>query len=241
MIQNGILASWADKYETSEFIKHDPIMFPRQYQEKKDIEISAVLTSWIAYGNRKAIIKTARLLDDEMGGTPYMFIKNCGYNKWFNDENSFYRFFKYKDLYMLCARLHNIYEHNVTLEDCLAGCIKLNGVNLTKALQITFNGIVGIPVQLGCSACKRLVMLQRWLVRKNSPVDIGIWSLVSTEDLLIPLDVHVHSISLELGLTKRRSADMKTAIEITNYFKNIFPHDPSRGDFSLFGKDIEMR
>ena len=90
-------------------------------------------------------------------------------------------------------------------------------------------------------ACKRMHLMLRWLVRHNSPVDIGIWSFLDQSRLLIPLDTHVHRIALELGLTSRKSADMKTAVEITETMKEIFPYDPSRGDFALFGYGVEHK
>lgn len=79
----------------------------------------------------------------------------------------------------------------------------------------------------------------RWMVRKDSPVDLGIWQRVDPKDLIIPLDVHVHNVALELGLTSRKRADMKAAMEVTEAMRQIFPDDPARGDFALFGYGIE--
>ena len=82
-------------------------------------------------------------------------------------------------------------------------------------------------------------MLLRWLVRGNSPVDLGLWTWYSKENLLMPLDVHVMRQANELGLIKSKSANLKTAQELTKKMKEIFPDDPLRGDFALFGYDIE--
>ncbi len=70
------LLDWAKQFETPDFIKDDPIFFPHKYSDKKDIEISAFLTSWIAFGNRKLIMQQAEILDNLMGNSPYAFIMN---------------------------------------------------------------------------------------------------------------------------------------------------------------------
>lgn len=75
------------------------------------------------------------------------------------------------------------------------------------------------------------------MARRDSLVDLGIWQRVDPNDLIIPLDVHVHNAALELKLTGRNKADMRAAAEITEVMKRIFPGDPARGDFALFGYD----
>lgn len=84
-------------------------------------------------------------------------------------------------------------------------------------------------------------MFMRWMVRDDGIVDIGIWKTVDKNDLVIPLDTHVHRIALELGITKRKTTDIKTAKEITHYFRRIFPGDPARGDFALFGYGVNNK
>ena len=83
-------------------------------------------------------------------------------------------------------------------------------------------------------------MLLRWMARKNSPVDLGLWD-IDPAKLIIPVDTHVHRIALELGLTKRKQADMKTALEITEAMREIWLDDPAKGDFALFGYGINNK
>ena len=82
------------------------------------------------------------------------------------------------------------------------------------------------------SACKRLNLFLRWMVRSDD-VDPGDWKDVSASKLIIPLDTHMHRISLSLGLTKRKQANMGTAKEITEGFRQISPDDPVKYDFAL--------
>ena len=77
-------------------------------------------------------------------------------------------------------------------------------------------------------------MFRRWMVRDDGIVDLGVWKRTSPSSLIIPLDVHVHRAALEQGITKRKSSDITTAIEITEFLKSVFPDDPCMGDFALF-------
>jgi len=80
--------------------------------------------------------------------------------------------------------------------------------------------------------------MRRWMIRDDGKVDLGEWKNSSPEDLLIPLDVHVYDEAFALGLTKRKQKDIITVEEITDSFREIFPGDPCKGDFSLFGYGI---
>jgi len=84
------------------------------------------------------------------------------------------------------------------------------------------------------AANKKIHMFRRWMVRDDGKVDLGIWKEISPDSLIIPLDVHVHREAIKLGITSRKSSDITTAKEITQYLKNVFPGDPCLGDFALF-------
>lgn len=113
----------------------------------------------------------------------------------------------------------------------------LMGVDKWKAKH----GRWRLPVLHGTSACKRLAMFLRWMVRTDGIVDLGIWrTAVHPRQLIIPLDTHVHQISLRLGLTGQKTATLRTAREITDALAKVFPDDPCLGDFALFGYDINQ-
>ena len=232
------LKNWAHKYNRKEFIYSDPIQFPHRYSDSKDIEISAFLTAWISYGNRKSIITKAEKLDNMFERKPYHFIINRTYSVHLNNTKSFYRFFKYEDLYCICERLHYCYKKFGSLESALQS---IPDNNLLCRIQTIFTGIKGIPKTNGNSACKRLCMFLRWMIRQDNTVDFGIWENFSPIELIIPLDTHVHQIALKCGITQRASSDIKTAMEITDFMKQIFPEDPCLGDFALFGYGINNK
>ena len=90
MIINNELAieirEWADKYETADFISSDPVQFPRLYSWR-DAEVSGFITSWLSFGNRKAIIGAAERMDREFGGSPYGWLMDRQYVKVYNYQN----------------------------------------------------------------------------------------------------------------------------------------------------------
>lgn len=237
-----LLQKWAKEYNTTSFIKDDPVQFPHRFTDKRDIEISAFLTSWLSYGSRMLIIRKVQELHEHMGDSPYMWLMGQGYNSPtdtgipFRDRSgSFYRFYKWTDLNDLCACLTQIYISYTTMEDAL---LAMNASSPIKALTMVFETVKGVPSS-DSSACKRLAMFLRWMVRDDGIVDFGLWKKIARpRDLLIPLDTHVHQMSLELGLTGQKSAHFKTAREITDALAEVFPDDPCLGDFALFGYGV---
>ena len=159
------LLDWAKQFETPDFIKDDPIFFPHKYSDKKDIEISAFLTSWIAFGNRKLIMQQAEILDNLMGNSPYDFIMNKVWEQYKENTNTFYRMFTYHDFFCICQRLYNIYQEWDDLEVFYEGYN-----NVIREIQTDFGGVKGIPKLERDSPCKRICLFLRWVVRK-SPVD----------------------------------------------------------------------
>lgn len=239
------LRAWAEQYNTKAFIPADPIQFPHRFTDLRDREISAFLTAWISYGRRSHILAKAEALHARMGASPYAFIRegDTTFRPLAEEavrpgaRNTFYRFYTYADLHALCWRLKEIYDRYDSLEDALLSVDELDPI---RRIQRLFAPLPGIPVMNGASACKRLAMFLRWMVRTDGIVDFGLWRKVATpDDLLIPLDTHVHQISLELGLTRQKAATYRTAVEITEALREVFPGDPCLGDFALFGYDMD--
>ena len=226
------LITWAQTYEVPGFIKTDPIQFPHRFNRKQDVEISALITSYLAFGHRPQIIKKVDELHHIMGKSPYDYIRRGDFSAFPEGNRKFYRFISYTDMNHLLQALRGYYNYYNDLEIALNDSSCDSPVN---ALQNLFGHIHYMPDAGSTSACKRMSMLLRWMVRDNSPVDLGIWQTMDKSMLLIPVDVHVHRMSLKLGITNRKSADMVTAVEIREFFKEVFPGDPAKGDFSLFG------
>lgn len=239
-----LLRCLARQYNTKDFIQNDPVRFPHRYTDKRDIEISALICSWIAYGNRKQIVLTLDKLHSEFGDSPFRYLQSKAYATYCHNEQCLYRFYTYRDFYRLCDTLYKIYIEDCfpSLEDKLLSVQRhySSCVSLLQVIISLFHGQTGIP-QSTSSACKRLCLFLRWLIRKDSIVDFGIWNILPQSELLIPLDTHVFRMAKELKLTNRNQADMKTVVEISNRLKEVFPDDPVLGDFALFGYGIDRK
>ena len=234
------LKQLASQYNTKTFIDADPIRFPHRFSKQTDIEISAFLSAWIAYGRREMIIAKLEWLHKMIGESPTDWIQSESYQQlpFPSDGNrgTFYRFYTFNDLRQLCERLHFIYEHEDTMEKAL---LKQSERDLLGKVQQSFEGVCGIPDRTSKSACKRLAMFLRWMVRQDGIVDFGLWKSFSPKDLIIPLDTHVFQMAKQLALTSRNTADKTTALEITQQLRKVFPDDPCLGDFALFGYGID--
>lgn len=236
-----LLIRLAERYETKEFIKDDPIHYPHEVAKRggsvKDIEISAILSSWLAYGNRKQFCSTLQALHELMDYKPYEYLNSHSWRIFKDCDCSMYRFFTYHDFYTLFDNLR-IYYFDIYKSHSIGEILRQSNDPLQKLITL-FDNIKGFPIN-DKSACKRLNMLLRWMSRKDSPVDLGLWN-IDPSKLIIPVDTHVHRMALDLGLTKRRQADMKTALEITDAMREIWPEDPAKGDFALFGYGVNHK
>lgn len=233
----------AEQYEKPEFITDDPVQFPRQFGYKCSQEIVGFIAAWLAYGNRKAILSTCEKLCKEMERlTPYMYIKNMGWRKYIDSEEPLYRFFKEKDFADLCRALKEIYDNNEDMEEALSKnyTCTMGATDYLDALISLFPGVKGIP-QDSKSACKRLNMFLRWMCRRNSPVDLGIWSFIPQSSLLIPLDTHVATVGRQLGLITGKGDSMNTVLELTTNCRNVYPLDPCKCDYALFGYGVNNK
>lgn len=223
----NILIEYADKYENHDFIGNDPIQFPHRFSLKQDIEVSGLLTAIMSFGNRKQIIKKANLLHDIMESSPYKYVLS---KEWENDfhkdrKDSFYRMLSYSDFHKYFSLLHSIYSEHSSLEDALLSSKEKTAVDKLCVLMGVSNK----------SPQKKLNMFLRWMIRQNSSVDFGIWSSFNPAELIIPMDVHVCNVSYLLGLTPNKTYSLNNAKRITKALSEIFPNDPCKGDFALFG------
>ncbi len=229
----------AEQYESADFIESDPIQIPHQFNSKADIEISAFFVAMLAWGNRKSIIKSGEKLVEIMGNTPHDYIMN--YDK--NTHLKFaHRTFNGTDLDFFFRSLHQIYKES-DLEACFKGDEHSSLMsNISGFREIFFSteheyrSEKHISNPLKNSACKRLVMYLRWMVRDSKKgVDFGIWNNIKPAQLYIPLDIHTGNISRKLGILSRSQSDWKASEELINYCRKLDPEDPAKYDFALFG------
>lgn len=246
MIMKSDIDALVLKYETIDFVKNDPIQFPKRYSDKKDVEISAFIASLLAYGRRDVFIKKLEDLFDIAQNEPYNFIMNFESGMLGNFN---YRFGKSQDFSQIFSIMRELYESNSGLESLFKYAFE-NPVENNVFIPVIgyFYSRVKEPVGQGFyfmlpnprngGAMKRMCMFLRWMVRKG-PVDLGIWDFILPSNLLIPLDVHVARISREMGLLKRASNDFKAVLELTENLKKFDYNDPIKYDFAMFGYGVD--
>ena len=222
------LIGWAEEYNDPKYFQEDPIIFPtrlaRKYEAGEaslaDVEIAALLAGHLAWGRRAMIVRDCNRMLDEMCWKPYDYVRNGEYR----DENaSMHRTIKWHDFAAICRRLKDIYTATDSIEgmsDMEIRCRIFGQKEDRKAPN------------------KKISMMRRWLVRDDGKVDLGVWKASDKKNLILPLDVHVYDQATALGLTGRRQKDIVTAREITDAFKEIWPEDPCKGDFALFGYGV---
>jgi uncharacterized protein (TIGR02757 family) len=224
-------------YNRPEFIEKDPILFSHRYSAKQDIEITALLTSTIAWGNRKMILNSCEKMLGIMGRSPYDFVMSGSYSS-FEESKNIHRTFFGRDFIYICNGLKKIYAENGDMENVFNRKNDTwNGISAFRETLAEANGGIysrHISNPDG-SACKRLHMMLRWLCRKDGIVDLGIWKSIYESWLYIPLDVHVSRIGRNLGLIERKANDRKTVELLTAELKKFCPEDPIKYDFALFG------
>ncbi len=239
------------RYNQPGFITLDPISIPREYSKKQDIEIAGFIAAMLAWGQRKTIINKCREFFSMMDNTPYDFILNHSDAELKPFLNFRHRTFNPTDALYFISFFKWHYQRYASLEDGFIPSPVYPSMEMR--LNHFFNHFFSlpdhpvrtykhIPSPTRNSACKRMNMFLRWMVRKDKAgVDFGLWSQISPSELICPCDLHVDRVARRLGLISRKQTDWKTAIELTENLKKLDPDDPVKYDFALFGLGIEER
>ncbi len=241
------------QYNTLDFISNDPVCIPHRFNKKQDIEISGFFASIFAWGNRTTIINKCSELLERMDNRPHEFVLHHTPSDLKKLIGFKHRTFNDTDLLYTIAFFNDWYSKHKSLEDAFAVHIKPKHQNIEFALngfRNTFFSLEDIPTRtykhiaspVQQSACKRINMYLRWMVRNDSyGVDFGIWKKIKPAILVCPLDVHVQRVATELGLLTRTQSDWKAAIELTQNLKTLDPNDPVKYDFALFGLGVNKK
>jgi uncharacterized protein (TIGR02757 family) len=244
------------EYNRPSFIEKDPVSIPHRFSKKQDIEISGFFAALFAWGNRTSIINSCNRLLAAMDNAPYDFVRMHKPADLKPLLSFVHRTFNATDLFWLLHFLQQHYLRYDTLESAFSQYINPLSTDIAQAL-IGFNNYVfslpdapertrkHISTPAKNSACKRLNMFLRWMVRNdggNTPhVDFGIWTGISPAQLICPLDVHVANVARRMNLLQRTQNDWKAASELTVQLRRLSPEDPVQYDFALFGLGVMER
>lgn len=243
------LKAWLDRearrVNSPEFIAADPVQFPRRFEKLQDIEIAALLSASIAWGNRKMICNNCEKMLRLMEQRPYDYVMDEGYEEL--PEGNIHRTFFVRNFRHYLRGLRRIFQQHGSLAnfalhehvgDAEAPAWKL-AEGLNRELAAANGGECDsrcLPQNLSTTALKRLNMALRWLVRDDGIVDLGVWRhVMAPSQLFIPLDVHVGDTARALGILNRKANDRRAVEELTEVLRKFNPSDPVLYDYALFG------
>lgn len=243
-----LLETLHDRYNEPGFVEGDPVSVPHMFSAAGDIEISGFLASTIAWGNRKAIVKSARRMVDFMDGAPYDFTVNATEADLKTLEKYVHRTFNGGDFADFVRSLGRLCREHGGLGEYFGKRYAATGDIRTvlsdfrreffvcRHLPRCEKHISSIDRK---ASCKRLNMFLRWMVRDDGRgVDFGLWKSIPPSALYLPLDVHSGRMGRELGLLTRSQDDWKAVEEITASLREFDAVDPVKYDFALFGAGI---
>ena len=230
-------------------LEPDPLQFPHMFEDENDIEVMGFIASVFAYGSVIQIINTLHKLVERMDNSPFDFVVHFNIEK---DAAKFgglsHRFYTEADIIRLFFLVQIAYKEYGSLNKLFQDGFKNSDENVKYGIinfsnfflsnyrsnfgEIT-NGIKFMfPLPEKGSACKRMNLFLRWMVR-NDELDLGLWNEIPKQKLIIPVDTHIAKICRQLNLTERKNISWIMAEEITNNLKKYDPLDPVKFDFAL--------
>jgi uncharacterized protein (TIGR02757 family) len=236
-------------------LANDPLSFCHRFDAPEDREVAGLIASSFAYGNVKIILRNLESIFSRIGASPRRFAERfdpaegadlfAGFKHRFNDS---------RDLCALLYAIKLMISESGSIESFFSKGCNPEDVDVSDALASFSSAVLAFdykpvfrtkvppensyfnflfPSPESGSACKRLCMYLRWMVRPADGIDLGVWKSISPSKLIIPVDAHIQRICRLLGFTARKQADWKMAREITKQLRRFDPLDPVKYDFSI--------
>ncbi|PYS55100.1 MAG: TIGR02757 family protein [Acidobacteria bacterium] len=249
------LDTFLDNFPKERHLASDPVQFVHRYEDPRDREVVGLIASAFAYGNVKIILRTVSNVLGYLGSSPARTIACFDPHRDSRRLRGFYhRFNTSRDLVVLFWIIGRTLQDYGSLESAFASALSADDVEVTGALDRFCEILLGFgherfyprgelqrragvrfffPSPSQGSACKRLNLYLRWMVRREDGIDCGVWTRVAPRQLVIPLDTHIARISSYIGLTDMRSPGWSMALDITRSLRKLHCDDPLRYDFAL--------
>jgi uncharacterized protein (TIGR02757 family) len=249
------LDTFIDNFPKEKHLANDPVRFVHRYEDPRDREVVGLISSVFAYGNVKSVLRTVDSALGYLGPSPARTIAAFDPRKDSRRLIGFYhRFNTSRDLAVLFWIMRRALEDYGSLEGAFASALSAKDADITDALENFCKILLGfgheqfyprgelkrrigvrflLPAPSQGSACKRLNLYLRWMVRPDDGIDCGVWTRVSPRQLVIPLDTHIARISTYIGLTGMRNPGWAMALDITRSLRHLHADDPVRYDFAL--------
>jgi uncharacterized protein (TIGR02757 family) len=248
---HGYLDGLVRRYERPAFIDEDPISIPHGFSDREDRAVIGLFAALLAWGRRDVMLRKLRELCERMRMQPARFVRRYDDRRDAERLDGFkHRTFQPIDARWLVKNLRSALEKYGSMQRLFTRHLVPSAEHVGPAIQGFSETILQIdpetPARLrkhlarpeAGSACKRLAMYLRWMVR-GGPVDFGTWRQIRPAQLLVPLDTHSGRTARRLGLLRgRKSNDWKAALQLTRRGRRLAPRDPARYDFALFGAGV---
>jgi uncharacterized protein (TIGR02757 family) len=232
------------KYNRREYVHPDPLEFLYAFPDRGDREVVGLVAASLAVGRVTHILRSVGVVLERLGPHPARRVKEASAEDLGRLMIGFkHRFLTGENMAAMLAGAGRIIRRYGSLEGCFTAAMKaLGGAEQETVLpalaafaaELGQGGECGRMVShpSGKSACKKLNLYLRWMVRSDD-VDPGRWQGLHPRQLIVPLDVHMHRIAQVLGLTNRKQADLEAALQVTAAFRQVAPDDPVKYDFAL--------
>jgi len=250
MEMRAVLDALYERLNRRCFVSPDPLELLYRYPDPLDRELAGLVVSGLSYGRVASILKGARAVLDPLGPSPAALLADPdGRHPSVPCPGFRYRFTEGREVAALLRGAAALQAGHGSLGTLFAGLSsRMDHSEACDAFVDALHAAAGLSSSTllskpsDGSACKRLHLYLRWMVRSDD-VDPGGWKAIGRERLEVPLDVHMHAAGRLLGFTDRRSADRRTVEEITRGFRRMTPEDPVKYDFALtrFGIRSDLR
>lgn len=236
---DGLVAS----HDAAAHREADPVSFVHRFTSDADREVVGLIASSLAFGNVTAIRASVQRALTALGPSPARTVDEEDRTSLERRLEGFvHRVYRGPHLAAMLANAGALRRREGSLGAALAQRLDAHG-SFRDALTTLADALRGeqperglahlVPDPRAGSACKRLLLYSRWMVRPADGVDLGLWSMISPSSLVIPVDTHVQRIAQNLGLTARRDASWRTAEDITAALRRFDPADPVKYDFAI--------
>lgn len=245
---------WHRRFDRRTALTQDPLRFVHRYTDRRDREVVAVLSALMAFGRVAIISAKLQTLFSLLAPSPGALAETLSREDLHRKLEGFrHRTFRGDDIADLTfamgvllrrdgsvfTSLEKAFSDTQDLRTALARwTVELRTLAWPDGLDRASRHLV--PDPNGSGASKRLLLLLRWVARPDDGIDLGLSSL-PTHALVIPLDVHVHRIARNLGLTRRNDASWTTAMEVTEHLRTLSPEDPAQFDMAICHLGISLR
>jgi uncharacterized protein (TIGR02757 family) len=249
------LDAFLETFPREQHLATDPVQFVHRYDDPRDREVVGLIASAFAYGNVKIVLRSVAQILDYLGRRPSETLGAFNIRTDAKHFRAFYhRFNTSRDLAVLFWIIKRVLEERGSLEAAFSAGLSSADTDVGPALDRFCRKLMGLgheqfyprgelktragvrfffPSPSTGSACKRMNLYLRWMVRPQDGIDCGVWTRVSPRQLVIPLDTHIARISSYIGLTELRSPGWAMAADVTRSLRRLHREDPLRYDFAL--------